>query len=79
MKKEETTFYCDEENCSKEITTRRGSGFPYDLGWRYLYNIAFKYGTNKRKEERDKHFCCKTCMIAFIRKLIPNFERGKKK
>ncbi len=62
--KETERFICDE--CSKTVEIVRGSGFPYEKGWAYLYCLGFKFRNNDRKKSRDKHFCSKMCLIKFV-------------
>jgi len=60
-----TNFTCDE--CAKKSDQRTvEQGFPYELGWRYLFKLAYKDERNQSKVTRDKHFCCDDCFSRFI-------------
>lgn len=68
MKENYTKFSCDV--CSKEKTIVHNSGFPYNEGWCYIYNIQGKVrNTNNQTipiQEKDLHFCSKACMLQFF-------------
>lgn len=64
MKRYKTIFTCDE--CVKIIETETESGYPYQNGWRYLYNLTFKLENKRIEPERDKHFCSKKCLIKWV-------------
>ncbi len=77
MKKERvlTTFECD--NCKKKSSEReKGMGFPYDLGWIYIYEMKFKISKNKHESMEDKHFCNKECFIMGIKKKLGAMSEG---
>ena len=65
-----TNFTCDQ--CGKKIELQ--TQFPYDSGWKYIYNFSIKNEEDKRVRVMDKHFCCKTCTLNYLWNLI----RGKK-
>lgn len=74
MKEQFTKFECD--NCAEKTIIKDNSGFPYDKGWSYIYNINGQVSTNptskiqdafKRFEAKDKHFCSKECALEYIR------------
>ena len=68
------TFSCD--NCDKKLETE--AGFPYLMGWVYLYDVNIQKGnvgmlvgdrSPMRLTQRDKHFCCKECLMRFVEKM----------
>lgn len=63
-----TKFKCD--SCMKSITLKYNIGYPYEKGWKYLFNFDFKDEPVRQNRVMDKHFCCAACMVAFIEKLI---------
>jgi hypothetical protein len=82
-----TTFTCDQ--CSNEISVRNDDGFPYKLGWNYIYkfeaNIS-KDAPNKMIKSKskinieDSHLCSKHCMIEYIKEKIDyasDFQGGQ--
>lgn len=82
MKNKETrqiklvNFECDDcrENSGfrSEIDSECYKGqlpFPYDRGWVYIYNFAFKIFGNSIVI-KDKHFCSRICLIKFVNKLM---------
>lgn len=77
MKKDYTTFICD--NCQKEATKLKNTGFPYEEGWCYIYNFSSNFlklyapGIDLdvgHIQLKDKHFCCEDCMKKYIEKSI---------
>lgn len=62
-----TTFTCD--GCGKKSEERESKdGFPYSLGWRYLYNLSYKKKNSRQVVLKDKHFCSDKCMQEFVNK-----------
>lgn len=64
-----TTFKCDSSICKKLdniVETTSGTGFPYDRGWKFLYNLEIKNSKDKKLAFREKHFCCTECLKDFI-------------
>lgn len=57
-----TRFTCDE--CGKKSELEKD--FPYEKGWAYLYNFSFKLAKNIVPMPKDKHFCCKACLIKYV-------------
>jgi hypothetical protein len=67
MKQERTLtkFECDE--CAKRTEeSEQPKKLPYEDGWMYLYHLCFKVSKDKENSSKDKHFCCKDCMIKWI-------------
>ena len=67
MKKERTltTFECNHcKKRSEEIES--GEGFPYEIGWIYIYCLDFKVAKNKINQIKDSHFCSKVCYLKEI-------------
>jgi hypothetical protein len=75
MKEDLTTFTCD--NCKKKETVKQKTGYPYDKGWVYLFNLKGKIAS-QHYDIQDKHFCCLNCEIEFIRKMIEALIQPKK-
>lgn len=68
-KQDFTKFKCD--TCGKPVVMEMCSGFPYDKGWRYLYNFEFKFANRIfMGAEKDKHFCSVSCMVEFLTNTI---------
>lgn len=66
-----TNFTCD--NCANETSNHQT--FPYNEGWKYLYNFEIKLKNSKSISLDDKHFCCERCMIAYLMNII--YRRSK--
>jgi hypothetical protein len=67
MKQERTLirFECDE--CAKRTEeSEQPTRLPYEDGWMYLYRLCFKTSKHKENDSKDKHFCCKDCMIKWL-------------
>lgn len=84
MKKDNTTFTCDK--CGKEVIKEKGTGFPYEKGWCYIYRFNGKLLQSYtpaielevgKFELKDKHFCSKECMVAIIGEAIKEAEEDK--
>jgi hypothetical protein len=76
MKEEKiiNTFTCD--NCGKRSEGRDSiDGFPYNDGWRYLYNLSVKNSKKDQKEIKDKHFCSGKCREEFIVKKLKESDQ----
>lgn len=58
-----TRIRCDE--CNK-VTMFQEGGFPYNLGWIFLYNFEFKEIQNCSNKSKEKHFCNKACMVKYV-------------
>jgi hypothetical protein len=65
--KKDTTFTCDNVSCGKKAKLFDGR-FPYENNWVYLYNFGYKLASNKENTIKDKHFCCKACLLEYLRK-----------
>jgi len=64
-----TRFECDE--CAKRTDeSEQPIRPPYEDGWMYLYVLNFKVRKDREVNFKDKHFCCKECMIKWITKKI---------
>ena len=67
MKEALKKFTCDNFGCLKTITIKEAvEGFPYDKGWRYIYNLEGKTDEDKTLIARDKHFCSEKCLKNFM-------------
>lgn len=75
MRKQKTIFVCDE--CKKESKIMEDD-FPYEDGWKYLYNLSFKTDKVNRRSSTDSHFCSKLCFELFIKKKIDLYMKEKK-
>jgi len=71
MKKviEKTIFICDNEDCKKQETLF-DKRFPYEKDWVYLHNFEFKVASNKQNPNKEKHFCCRNCMVIYMNKKL---------
>ena len=72
-KRDLTEFTCD--SCGKKETTEKCLGFPYHKDWEYLHEVNGKtlecYAPAIAIDtsfviEKDKHFCCLKCLLAFV-------------
>ena len=69
-----TTFTCDE--CGKKCEEKDDrEGFPYNDGWRYLYNLSFKNNKGREFSIKDKHFCSGKCREEFIIKKLKELDQ----
>lgn len=66
------TFACDV--CDKRVDSEKG--FPYGLGWHYLFDVNIQipfHGEDMESHvrlcEKDKHFCSKECLLRFVEKM----------
>jgi hypothetical protein len=67
MKLNKVYFTCD--GCRKQKLVEGESErqkFPYKDGWLFLYNMDIKASENLTIPIKDKHFCCKKCLLKFI-------------
>lgn len=81
MKEVATRFICD--SCKKS-SEHIPSGYPYDNGWHYLYDVNIqvprenKNGNKcQRVMARDKHFCSSSCLEQFIVALCAEDDDGE--
>ena len=56
-------FKCEE--CSKEVEQE---GFPYNLNWKYIYELEWKVTNKIRASMHDVKFCSKECVIEHLKK-----------
>jgi len=64
---EKAIFTCD--NCKKKEILDNEK-YPYDKGWVFLYNFKFKVASNKSNPNKEKHFCCRNCMVIYMNKKL---------
>ena len=58
----QTRFTCDECKKISDLEIK----FPYEKDWVYLREFSFKLAKNIVPMPKDKHFCCKGCLIKFV-------------
>ena len=70
MKEHQTKYTCDK--CNKQFTTNNGVGFPYFMGWCYLYKFNGKFESTGEKiiNKTDRHFCSKKCLLEYLKEQI---------
>ena len=74
MKRSITEFECDE--CGEVSVREEGKEFPYENGWRYIFELKYKNSIKTEKPMKDKHFCSKKCITKWFSKLIePKIKR----
>lgn len=66
-----TKFTCD-NLCGIYIEEQHQ--FPYEKGWRYLYNIEAKLSAKNLFIAKDKHFCSFKCISEYIIKSLMRVE-----
>jgi len=84
MKQELVRFACD--SCGTTVDSVKEDGYPYKIGWQYLYQLEGKTGkadvTHKlakdvgHYKEEDKHFCSTKCMYSFIGNVVKATREG---
>lgn len=67
-----TIFTCDQ--CGTK--SKQCKKFPYEEGWTYLYNFAFKLADNITPMPKDKHFCSKECLIKYVNLVLERNTRN---
>jgi len=73
MKQKQIEFKC--AFCNRKTTD---TDFPYEKGWKYLYSFKWKDSSNGKLKFTDKHFCCISCLLAFLTKFFED-KYGKTK
>lgn len=69
-----TKFICD-NGCGAGVI--EPEGYPYEKGWRYIFNFEFKTAKGKAHKIKDAHFDTARCMLEFISKKILEAEEAK--
>jgi len=83
MKKNYTKFNCD--SCCAEVMVESGTGYPYEKGWHYIYNLNGKtldtYAPGieidvKKIEGKDLHFCSQACLLSWMKEKFRPWKEG---
>ena len=80
MKEEQIKFGCDNKNCNTIIFKKASCGFPYELGWVYIYKFNIQRCDSNHKvnperiEKDDMHFCSKECAVIELKDTILGAE-----